>query len=151
MAISIHLDSRAFTDALERNKVEALAAARTIVEKGALIVASSAKRSFRPRPGGQRTSQKTGKIWYEFAPNFPATPPTPTSRSGALQTSVKMQKLVRVTGGWMSLVGTWLDYAPYVEYGTHFMAKEPFMEKAMDDNEVKIKELADAEWAKVVA
>lgn len=125
-------------------------AARNIVEKGGLIIASEAKRQFRPRPGGQRTSKKTGRIYYSFASPYNAVPPTPTSRSGHLQASLNLISVSPVRGGWMSLSGTKVPYAGFVEYGTSHMAKEPYLETSLKDSESKIQRLAEEEWAKVM-
>lgn len=141
-----------FSSALEGSVAAALIAARRIVERGALLIASEAKKNFRPRPGGQMTSQKSGKIYYSYAPPFQAVPPQPTSRSGALQTSLnQLGAATPIPGGWMATTGTKLSYAPYVEYGTGFMQKEPFLEKAVKDSELKIRAIADEEWAKAVS
>ena len=139
-----------FNSALKLNMDAALAAARRIVERGGLLLASEAKKSFRPRPGGQRTSQITGKIYYSYAPPFQAVPPQVTSRSGNLQNSLGLLSVSPTVGGWMSTSGTKVQYAGFVEYGTGFMRKEPFMEKALKDSEGKIQVIAEEEWAKAV-
>jgi HK97 gp10 family phage protein len=139
-----------FIRAMRTDREKALIAARNIVEKGGLKLASSAKRNFRPRPGGQMTAQTSGKIYYSFAAPFQAIPPQPTSRSGALQGSLKILAITPTLDGWMSKTGSKLSYAGYVEYGTRFMAKEPYMEKALHDNEMKIRDLAEEEWAKAM-
>ena len=128
-----------------------LLAARAIVEKGTLIIAGHAKETFRGRPGGQRISAK-GNTYYSFKPPYQATPPTPTSRSGKLQNSIgSYYRVTKTEGGWMAETGTKVKYAPYVEYGTGRMAKEPYMSTGVDHSRSEIESLAQAEWAKAVA
>ena len=38
-------------------------------------------------------------------------------------------------------VGTNVEYAPYVEYGTHKMDAQPYLRPALDNNEARIREL----------
>ena len=143
---------REFNGALTMSVDRALLAARHIVEQGAVIVASEAKRTFRPRPGGQHTSQRTGRIYYDFRPPFEAIPPTPTSRSGNLQASLgRVGAVTPIRGGWMALTGTRLEYAPFVEFGTSRMAKEPFLEQGLERSRSQIEALAQAEWEAAVA
>jgi hypothetical protein len=143
--------TRDFKDALEAGRVKASDAARNIVSKGALIVASNAKRQFRPRPGGQRTSQKSGKTYYVFTPPYQAVPPQPTSRSGALQGSIgKFFRLTKMPTGWKAEMGPTVAHAPYVEFGTSHMQKEPYMATGIDRSRGEIERLAEAEWAKAV-
>ena len=152
MASTIHVSGipefdRSIMAMVERVNV----ASRKIVERGGLMIASDAKRSFRQRPSGsQRTSAKTGKIYFSFKPPFQAQPPRPTNRTGHLSDSIRIQGISAIPGGWMSLTGPSMFYAPYVEYGTARMRKEPFMEAAEALNLVKIEELAKVEWTKAV-
>ena len=145
---------REFDDALVADEAKLLEAARNIVSKGALIIASEAKKVFRPRPGGQRTSQKSGKTYYSFVAPYQATPPVPTSRSGKLQTSIgDFYRVTKTEGGWMAQTGpdNKIDYAAYVEFGTSHMAKEPYMSVGIDHSKDQIVRLAEYEWAKAVA
>lgn len=128
------------------------AASRAIVERGALTVASEAKRTFRPRPGGQRTSQRTGRIYYSYAPPYQAIPPTPTSRSGNLQASIgRIGAATPTSGGWMATTGTKVSYAPFVEFGTRFMRPEPFMEQGLEKSRTTLATLAETLWAEALA
>ena len=143
---------REFQNALMDNEVRLLEASKRIVEQGALIVAGHARETFRGRPGGKVVSQKTGKTYYSFKPPYQATPPTPTSRSGKLQNSVgTYYRVTKVEGGWMAETGTKVNYAPFVEYGTSRMAKEPYMSTGIDRSRSEIESLAELEWAKAVA
>jgi HK97 gp10 family phage protein len=158
--VSLHfeLDQKAFRDGLKEMTDAMELAGRKIVEDGGLLVASKAKKSFRPYPGGKTVSSHKpwnpkfqshiGRIYYSFAPPFQAAPPQVTRRSGELQSSINLINVSKTFGGWMSLTGTWLKYAGYVEYGTGRMAKEPFMEKALEDSIPELMELAQEEWAK---
>jgi len=144
--------SKELEDALKLSVVASNAASRRIVERGALLMISEAKRTFRPRPGGQRTSAKTGKTYYSFVPPYEAIPPKPTSRSGALQTSLGKVFRVSPVGatGWMARFGTDLSYAAAVEYGTRFMQPEPYLGHGVESAKAKVQALAEAEWMKAV-
>lgn len=151
MASTIHVTLDPFLRATEEQKIAVDAASFRIITKGLGFIASDAKRRFRPRPGGQRVSRKTGRTYYVYTPPFQATPPQPTSRSGNLAASIgTVTSVSKIPGGWMGVTGTALSYANYVEYGTRYMAKEPFMEYASDKNETKILELAEIEYDKAL-
>ena len=150
-----------FDDALGEMSAAILEACRTVVRGGALLVATEAKKGFRPYPGGRTVSKNKpwnprfqshiGRVYYSFAPPFQAQPPVPTRRSGALQTSIGSLLEVRTSArGASAIMGTRLQYANYVEYGTSKMAKEPFMEKALNDSRERIQALAESEIAKVI-
>ena len=150
-----------FDDAIEGLQDAVLAACHKIVRDGALLVATEAKKNFRPYPGGRTVSthkpwnprfqSHIGRVYYKFAPPFQAAPPMPTNRSHALSNSIGSLLVVTSTpGGARAIVGTALRYANYVEYGTSKMKKEPFMEKSLEDNAEKIQALAEVEWAKVM-
>ena len=144
-------------DALEGMEDRVLAAARSIVEDSALLVATEAKSNgFRSYPGGRTVSthkpwnpafkSHIGRVYYSFAPPFQAAPPKPTRRSGLLQASINLLTVTRTGTGWMSTAGTPLKYANYVEYGTSRMAKEPFMEDALERSLDKVNAIASAAW-----
>jgi len=139
-------------DALITSVASANAANRKIVERGSLVMLSEAKKKFRPSPGGQRTSQKTGKTWYSFQPPYQAVPPQPTSRSGALQSSLGSYHRIKPVGrdGWLAVFGTNKDYASAVEYGTEFMKAEPYMSTGVKSSETRVNAIAAEEWEKVV-
>jgi len=152
MASSIHISGiPKFDDSILEMKVKMDEANRKIVEDGGLLIASDAKRHFLTRPSGsQRTSKKSGKTYWSYKPPYQAQPPDPTNRSGALSRSIKVRKVVKVEGGWMSMTGPSRKYAPYVEYGTSKMQKEPFIKYSLDKNTGKLQELAAAEWEKAM-
>ena len=153
MASGIHVSGISELDrALAEQVLKVDVASRQIVEKGGLMIASEAKKGFRPRPSGsQRVSQKTGRIYYSFAPPFQATPPIPTNRTGNTSASIKIQRISPVSGGWMSMTGPSTFYSPYVEYGTSHQQEEPFMETALDKRLIELRALADEEYAKALA
>ena len=137
-----------FIDGLEGKKEAASLAARNIVTKGRLIVATKARKVFRPFPGG-RVTAKSGKTYYVFIPPYQATPPTPTNRSGALSKSIIGGPVTKVgVYAWQGVVGTILNYAGYVERGTKFMTKEPFLETGLRNSKEDIQALAEMEWEK---
>ena len=140
-----------FVDELEGKKLAASNAARNIVTKGRLIVASKARLTFRPYPGGKRTAQTSGRTYYVFIPPYNATPPQATNRSGTLSRSIIGGGVVSVgEGAWMGTVGTSLKYAPYVEFGTKFMTKEPFLETGLRNSREDLQALAEYEWEAAV-
>jgi len=124
-------------------------AARNIVTKGALIIERNAKLEFRGRPAGsQRTSKKTGRVYYAGAPKFPAAPPQPTNRTGNLQASIRMQKVTGLGAGrWQSDTGPSVKYGPYVNFGTSRARAFPFMTNGFKNSLKEIQELAETEWA----
>lgn len=136
-----------------RADVEKVAeASRNVVSKGILIIASNAKRQFRARPGGQKTSKTSGKTYYVFTPPYQAIPPRPTSRSGALQGSIgSFYRVAKTPVGWMGQIGPTVQHAPYVEFGTRYMQKEPYMKTGVDASTDEIYRLIEFEFAKAVA
>ena len=142
---------REFEGSLDAHNERILAASRRIVEKGVLVIAGRAQETFRGRPGGKVVSQKSGKTYYSFKPPYQATPPSPSSRSGKLQNSIgSYYRVTEVAGGWMAETGTKVSYAPFVEYGTIHMAKEPYMSVGIDHSRSEIESLAEYEWAQAV-
>jgi HK97 gp10 family phage protein len=156
----IEFDKQPFLDGLEEMKGKVEVVGRKIVERGGLLIATKARENFRPYPGGKTVSKNKpwnprfqshiGRVYYSFAPPFQAAPPLVTRRSGLLQTSIKVQSVLKTLGGWASFTGTTTKYAPYVEYGTGRMKKEPFMEQALTDSIPEIMDLANEEWAKAM-
>jgi HK97 gp10 family phage protein len=134
---------------LDAKKEAASVAAMNIVTKGRLIVATKARKTFRPYPGGRRTAQTSGRTYYVFIPPYSATPPQPTNRSGALSKSIIGGPVTKIgVATWRGIVGTSLNYAGYVEDGTEFMTKEPFLETGLRNSESDLKALAESEWEK---
>lgn len=138
-----------FIDALEEKKELASLAAMNIVTKGRLIVGSKARKVFKPFPGGRVTAKTSGRTYYVFQPPYNATPPTPTNRSGGLSKSIVGGPVTKIgVGTWQGIVGTINHVAPYVEFGTKFMVKEPFLETGLRNSEADLKALAEDEWEK---
>jgi HK97 gp10 family phage protein len=153
MATTIHVSGVPEFDRSVAETVLAVnAAARRIVEKGGLMIASEAKLIFRGRPAGsQRISKKTGRVYFSYKPPYQAQPPRPTNRTGHLSDSIRIQAITSLIDGWMSLTGPSMFYAPYVEYGTSRQREEPFMATAEKRGMVRLEEIARSEWAKAVA
>jgi hypothetical protein len=138
-----------FIDQLEGKKEAASIAAMNIVTKGRLIVATKARKVFKPFPGGRVTAKTSGRTYYVFIPPYQATPPTPTNRSGALSKSIVGGPVVKVgVGTWRGTVGTINHVAPYVEFGTKFMTKEPFLATGLRNSNQDLQDLAASEWEK---
>jgi len=121
----------------------AVIGAERFVREGGLIIASNAKREFRGRPLGSRKVSKKGRVYYAGAPKYPASPPRPTNRTGNLASSINLQQVRRFSGGAESLTGTYVKYAPYVNYGTERSRPFPYMEPALEKSMPKLKELAE--------
>ena len=138
-----------FLDQLEGKKEAASIAAMNIVTKGRLIVATKARKVFKPFPGGRVIAKTSGRTYYVFIPPYNATPPTPTNRSGLLSKSIVGGPVTKVgVGTWQGIVGTINHIAGYVEYGTKFMTKEPFLETGLRNSESDLEALAESEWEK---
>ena len=142
---------REFRLAGEAMIVRAREAARVIVTRGSVILADAMKHQYRPYPGGQRTS-RTGRVYYQGKPNFPAVPPKPTIRSGATVRSIRPIRVGAIgLDTWFSETGPTVNYERYPELGTKFI-KVPFPAVRMGTLEAEpdIRELADVEYAKAV-
>ena len=48
-----------------------------------------------------------------------------------------------------AIVGTNVEYAPWIEYGTKKMSAQPFMRPAIDENKSKIKRMFKKEMRKI--
>jgi hypothetical protein len=151
-----------FLGELTAKKEAASLAAFNIVTKGRLIVATKSRKTFRAFPGGRRISQNPpwnpafkshiGRTYYVFIPPYQATPPQATNRSGLLSKSIVGGPVTKVgEGAWMGLVGTKLNYAQYVEFGTKHMTKEPFLETGLRNSAEDLKALTEVEWEKAWA
>ena len=47
----------------------------------------------------------------------------------------------KVTSDEEAKIGTNVDYAPYLEYGTHKMAAQPYLRPALDSNKARIEKM----------
>ena len=47
----------------------------------------------------------------------------------------------RVVSDEEAKIGTNVDYAPYLEYGTHKMAAQPYLRPALDSNKARIEKM----------
>lgn len=138
-----------FADALEAKKEAASIASRNIVTKGRLIVATKARKVFMPYPGGRTVAKTSGRTYYVFIPPYNATPPTPHNRSGALSKSIVGGPVTKVgVATWQGIVGTINHIAGYVEFGTKFMTKEPYLRTGLRNSQGDMEALAEDEWTK---
>lgn len=151
MASGIKVEYSQAVKVLEGSKSKADIAGERIVVKGSLILEAAAKKEFLPRPlGSMRVAQKTGRVYYAGAPDYPANPPHPTQRTGNLRNSIGMRYVKRLGyGRWESGTGPNMMYGPYVEYGTTRSRKFPYMEPALHKSWLKLQELANKEWKAV--
>ena len=136
-----------FDDGIKRNILRMDTAARNIVQKGGFVIERKAKEGFNPRPSGSQRTSKSGRVYYQGAPKYPAKPPKPTQRSGNLRNSTKLQGIKQVSiGRWMSQTGPTVQYAPFVEYGTGHAREFPYMRTAVKDSNEEINRIAQEEW-----
>jgi HK97 gp10 family phage protein len=136
-----------FDKALRFDIAKADAAARNIVTKGALIIERKAKEEFRARPSGSQRVSKSGRVYYQGAPKYPATPPKPTQRSGNLRNSIRTQSVTSLgSGRWQSDTGPSVKYAGYVEYGTSRSRQFPYMTPGVKNSNEEINRIAQEEW-----
>jgi len=136
-----------FDKALNFDIAKADTAARNIVVKGALIIERKAKEQFRARPSGSQRTSKSGRVYYQGAPKYPATPPRPTQRSGNLRNSIKTQQVISLGAGrWQSDTGPSVKYAGFVEYGTSRSREFPYMTPGVKNSNEEINTIAQEEW-----
>ena len=136
-----------FDKALNFDIDKADTAARNIVVKGALIIERKAKEQFRARPSGSQRTSKSGRVYYQGAPKYPATPPRPTQRSGNLRNSIKTQQVISLGAGrWQSDTGPSVKYAGFVEYGTSRSREFPYMTPGVKNSNEEINTIAQEEW-----
>ena len=136
-----------FDKALNFDIAKADTAARNIVVKGALIIERKAKEQFRARPSGSQRTSKSGRVYYQGAPKYPATPPRPTQRSGNLRNSIKTQQVISLGAGrWQSDTGPSVQYAGFVEYGTSRSREFPYMTPGVKNSNEEINTIAQEEW-----
>jgi hypothetical protein len=124
-------------------------ASRSIVTRGAVILADSMKEQYRARPGGRRVSQKTGRVYYQGAPNFPAQPPKPTIRTGNTRASIRPQLIAPISiDTWMSQTGPTVDYERFPELGTtRIKVPFPAVRMGTENAEERIRVLVESEFA----
>lgn len=127
-------------------------AARNIVEKGAVTVASNAKREFRARPLGSQRTSKTGKKYYDLKPPYEPKLPKPTNRSGNLRDSIKMTSSERVGAGrWRSTTGPTAESAKGYAYGARVEnLGYLYMRTGLDKSAAELKRIYENEWAQAV-
>ena len=136
-----------FDNGLKRSMAKADIAARNIVTKGALVIERKAKEGFNPRPSGSQRTSKSGRTYYQGAPQDPATPPKPTQRSGNLRNSIKTQQVTSLGAGrWQSDTGPSVKYAGFVEYGTSRSREFPYMTPGIKSSYEEINSIAQEEW-----
>ena len=150
MASGIQVEYKQAISALEHSKAKADIAGERIVTKGSLLLEAAAKKEFLPRPLGSQRISKNGRVYYAGAPDYPASPPHPTQRTGNLQSSIGMRYIKRLGyGRWESGTGPKMLYGQYVEYGTSRSREFPFMKPALEKSWLKLQEIANREWKAV--
>lgn len=123
--IKIEVNDKLFIKDLSKLKFASNEAARAWVTRGGLMLEADVKeKGFRPRPPGSQRTSKSGRIYYAG----PATPPKPTQRTSNLRNSFVYRNTTRTAFGYKSETGTYVKYAPYVDYGTSRSRKFPFAE-----------------------
>jgi HK97 gp10 family phage protein len=136
-----------FDKALKFDIAKSDVAARNIVTKGALIIERKAKEEFRARPSGSQRVSKSGRVYYQGAPKYPANPPQPTQRSGNLRNSIKTQQVISLGASrWQSDTGPSVKYAGAVEYGTSRSRQFPYMTPGVKNSNEEINRIAQEEW-----
>ena len=150
MASRVEVEYKSAIKVLESTKAKADIAGERIVTRGSLIIEEAAKKEFRPRPLGSRRVSRNGRVYYVGAPDYPAEPPRPTSRTGNLQSSIGTRYVKKLGyGRWESGTGPNMKYGPYVEYGTSRSREFPFMAPALEKTREKLHALAEKEWKAV--
>jgi len=125
VGVKIEVDDHMFIAKIANIEAASLEAARLFVTRGGLILEANVKsEGFNPRPANSEKRSASGRIYY----TGPATPPKPTQRTGNLRNSFVYRNTTRTATGYKSETGTYIKYAPYVDYGTSRSRKFPFAE-----------------------
>ena len=125
VGVKIVVDDHMFIAKIANIEAASLEAARLFVTRGGLMLEAVVKeKGFRPRPSGSQRTSKSGRTYYVG----PATPPKPTQRTGNLRNSFVYRNTTRTATGYKSETGTYIKYAPFVDYGTSRSRKFPFAE-----------------------
>jgi len=125
VGVKIEVDDHLFIAKIADIEAASLEAARLFVTQGGLMLEANVKaEGFNPRPAGSQRVSKSGRTYYVG----PATPPRPTQRTGNLRNSFVYRNTQRTATGYKSETGTYIKYAPYVDYGTSRSRKFPFAE-----------------------
>ena len=123
--IKIEVNDKLFIKDLSKLKFASNEAARTWVTRGGLMLEANVKsEGFNPRPADSQKTSASGRVYY----TGPAKPPKPTQRTGNLRNSFVYRNTTRTAFGYKSETGTYIKYAPYVDYGTSRSRKFPFAE-----------------------
>ena len=105
--------------------------------QGAQLVRSTAIRSIQQKSNGETvTRYRSGGRSYSHVASKPGDPPN--TDTGALVRSINVE--IRPDG---TFVGTTLEYAPFLEFGTARMAERPFLNPALEQNKNKIRQLIE--------
>lgn len=129
VGVIIEVDDAAFLAMVKRITEASSEAARQFVTRGGLMLEADVKdKGFRPRPSGSQRTSKSGRIYYNATGENAPVPPKPTQRTGNLRNSFVYRNTRRTATGWESQTGTYIKYAPFVDYGTSRARKFPFAE-----------------------
>jgi HK97 gp10 family phage protein len=71
--------------------------------------------------------------------------------TGTLRRSLREIRKIGSPGRIESNVGTDIEYAPHVEYGTRYQASQPYLRPALDENTDEIQRAFDLKIKQVVA
>lgn len=130
----------------EAVKVKVDEAAERIVTKGAVTIASNAKREFRARPLGSLTTSKNGTKYYSSAPPYEPKKPSPTNRTGNLRDGIKMIDARRVGfGKWESTTSPTAKYGARVEKLGYL-----YMKPGFEKSRTELERIYEKEWAKAL-
>ena len=125
VGVKIKTDDSMFIAKIDKIKVASMEAARKFVTDGGLMLEANVKsEGFNPRPADSQKTSASGRVYY----TGPAKPPKPTQRTGNLRNSFVYRNTQRTATGYKSETGTFVKYAPYVDYGTSRSRKFPFAE-----------------------
>ena len=127
-------------------------AARRIVEKGSVTIASNAKREFRARPLGSLRTSKDGKKYYDSRPPFEPRKPQPTNRSGNLRDSIKMTSSERLGfGKWQSTTGPTAESAKGYAYGARVeKLGYLYMRTGFEKSQGELRRIYEKEWGEAL-
>jgi len=82
----------------------------------------------------------TSTLYIASAPGEP-----PASATGRLRSDIKFEVKHEI-GGYVTIIGSTLEYAPWLEFGTSKMQKRPFLGPVFRKNDNAIKSILRKRW-----